>query len=242
LNGGRCSRASAAACAAAALSIVLVVQGCGLEQIIVLNPPDYYDVSDGLDYFKVRIDGDNDELLEFRGLEIYYRFYALADTPNVLLGTQSELAAAGFRRLASIEDRLSFIEYPLVKVASGDRGKPSTITFDFSPLGLATPALPFLEAVPDVTGDGLTLAETEFRRGILATDNLHKRFYHETDSGLGFKGSDADIAHLGLGPGDHEVLIALYALSYGKQDLTTTVYSRAVPLQYITVTIHVVAL
>lgn len=215
-----------------------LLHGCGLEDDPVLNPPSDPDVSDIYDYFAFRItenNGDAVEEPEFRGVEVYYKFYSSIAEVQSGLVTQSELVSAGFRRFASTDDRTTLIEYPLIPVPDGDRGKRATITLDFSPLGLVTPTQPLLTAVPDAAG--LTIPATEFRRGVgYSVDNTFKKFYSEDADG--FVKNDGDIPGLTTA-GDHDVYIALYALCYGKKDLASTIYSRALFLSPIEVTIHV---
>ncbi len=221
--------------------------GCGIEDIPVLNPPQFFDANDSFDYFAIRITESNDEgnlpedKADFLGVEVYYKFYGYGSLGSIQSGlaTHSEVVNAGFRRLASTADRESLVEYPLIKVPEADRGERATITLDFSPLQqYPTPGQPFLFAVPDTTG--LTIADTEFRRGVVyPVDDTFKKFYSDDDDG--FLPADADISTLGLAANtDHEVYIALYALSYGIDNQRfTTLYSRAVFLTSIQVTIHV---
>ncbi len=215
--------------------VAALLQGCGLETVVLLSSPGSGPPDETAKTFTIYLTTSNDEA-EFRGIEIFYKFYSALGSFEGGLATYSDVVAAHFLRLTSLRDAPTLQNLPLIPVDSGDRGKPSTITLDFSPL--ENNAIPVMRAVPDTTG--LTLADTEFRRAVVYNvTGQFKTFYSETDDG--FVHDDADISALGLSGGtDPVVYIGLYALSYGLQDLTTPIYSRAVPLSPISIPLHVV--
>ena len=115
--------------------LIAGLHGCGLETVLVLNPPGAGPTS-GIDLtFQVYLTGANDEQ-EFRGLEIFYKIYPPTTPIGSLqegLSTYSELVNNGFRRLYSVSDRRTNYSRPIIPVGPGERGD-STITIDFSPL------------------------------------------------------------------------------------------------------------
>jgi len=207
------------------------LHGCGLEATVSLNPPDYLLTDSLAAYFTIRIDEDNDED-ELRGIEFYYRFYPDAVSVNGGLATYSELVGSGFRRLASVTDTVNLIVRPLLLIdPPSKKGLWSDIKVDFGPLSLPTPAEPEMSATPpppDETPDeyegGLILSAFHFRRGVSDLDLTFKSFLDDV-----YAATDQDIDNeLGLVPGGpYEVYLALYALSFGKVDLTIDTYSRA---------------
>ncbi len=218
----------------AALAAALL-HGCGLETVVLLSAPGSGPPDETAKTFTIYLTASNNEL-EFRGIEIFYKFYPDLGSFEGGLATYGDVVAAGFRRLTSLRDAPTLQNLPLIPVDSGDRGMPSKITLDFSPL--ENKAVPVMSAVPVTTG--LTFANTEFRRAVVyGVTGLFKTFYSETDDG--FVHDDVDISALGLSAGTNPIVyIGLYALSYGLQDLTTPIYSRAVPLSPISIPLHVV--
>ena len=65
----------------------------------------------------------------------------------------------------------------------------------------------------------------QFRRGVWDTDDTFKSFADD------YLSTDPDISGITSGG----VRLVLYAISYGKQDLSTDAYSRAVPLTHVDV-------
>ncbi len=204
---------------------------CGLEENIpYLNPPYFLLRSPGSQYFQIKIKDDNDEEY-FRGVEFYYKFYHETDTNlEINLDTHDDLTAANFKRLSSSTDSINNYSKPLVFVPLADRGFESEITLDFSDIddpylyadpagvpGLDIPIIPHFELYRESTYIGGP------------NNNKCKPFNDmlTTDSDL------SDITQT-LSYGDTLTLL-LYAISYGKYDLTTKLYSKAVYLQYITI-------
>ena len=219
---------------------------CGLEDNIAsINPPEYSLTNDVYSYFKIKITADNDEDY-FRGIEFYYKFYGKDTSPSSLdinLDTHDDLVAANFKRLSSSTDSINNYEKPLVPVQYEDRGYESTITVDFSDFD--TNNHPYIYAVPD-SGNTIDLFDGKpYGLDIDQSDLLE--IYRETTYTEGIKYPqckpfndmdkyDTDLAHISQDFGSYpKFKILMYAISYGKYDLTTKLYSKAVWLQYITI-------
>jgi hypothetical protein len=224
----------------------VVLEGCGLEATVdALAPPDTVSggVSDQDDFFRFQIDSDNDEdgvskLVIFRGIEIYYRFYGDSSEANLGLTTQTELVSNLYQRMASTDDTRTLVQRPLIPVSASERGKQSTITLNFLPLSLATPAAPEIVAEPDEAGaleliSGTTAIEP--RRGAWDTNGDFKAFLDDYEHTPDDTTTDTDISAADFAtwpPASGTIWIAVYVLSYGKQgdDLLTDAYSKAVSL------------
>ena len=220
---------------------------CGLEDNIdSINPPHYSLTNIGEQYFQIKITDDNDEDY-FRGIEFYYKFYSKDTSPSLLeinLDTHDDLVAANFKRLSSSTDSINNYEKPLVPVQYEDRGYESTITVDFSDFD--TNNHPYIYAVPD-SGNTIDLFDGKpYGLDIDQSDLLE--IYRETTYSYGdinypyckpfndMNKDDSDLSHITQDfATEKELKILLYAISYGKYDLTTKLYSKAVCLQYINI-------
>ncbi len=207
--------------------LLTIVVACGLEFVLTLNPPEYVWTSVIDEYFSVRITDANDEQ-EFRGLEFYYKLYypvGPGSVPDSAINIRSfdDLLANGFKRLSSAGDSEGSVSRPLLKVPPGEpadpiRGKQSLITLDFADMENVEAS-----ATPEESG-AFTLADFELRRGVL--DSLTKEYKKFSD----FELTDGDVSSLPLPGLPAEVNLLIYALSFGKEDLSKNVYSRSVYL------------
>ena len=212
--------------------LLTIVAACGLEFVLTLAPPEYVWTSVIAEYFSLRITDANDEP-EFRGLEFYYKFYypvseAIPDSA-INIRSFDDLLANGFKRLSSADDREGSVSRPLLKVPQGDRGLQSLITLDFDYMDDVEAS-----ATPEESG-AFTLTDFELRRGVLDSLKEYKAF---DDFAL----SDSDVSSLGLSgtpPFSAEVNLLIYALSFGKEDLSTNVYSRSIYLLRIEIEIEI---
>ncbi len=213
-----------------------ILAGCGLQSILTLEPPDHVETYDIYDYFKVRIDSDNDEPA-FKGLEFYYKFFypsGAGSVPDSAINIRNfdDLLANGFKRLSSADDREGSVSRPLLYVDSGYRGKESFITVQF--IENVSGYIDTAEASATSDEGGFTLSNFELRRGVV--DSITKQYKSFED----FKLSDVDISSLGIsGTGIHTVDVVLYALSFGIADFSTNVYSKSVYLQKISIDIDI---
>ena len=230
MRGGFFSKAIFGAIPGAALASALLLSTCGLETVLTLAPPEFVATSDASDYFRIRITCDNDEP-EFRGVEFYYKLYdSGAVIPDADINHQKyeDVVSAGFTRIASSDDEPGDISKPLIKVPVSSRGKESEITValadidDVKAIGVPKESGAYEEA-------GLPL-----RRTVIDGEGNYKAF-NDFDEG------DADISGLGLDQSELEtgadVKMVLYTLSYGKENLSTPAFSRAVYLENIEITI-----
>ncbi|MCX7787167.1 MAG: hypothetical protein N2442_05680 [Spirochaetes bacterium] len=130
-----------------------ILVSCGLETYTYLYPLNtdtiYSDPTVG--YYKFTHNTDND-LDEFLGYEIFYKFYTpdsseiLSDRSsleNVYLATESPITVKRFSRLRlkRLSDHRLFDTRPLLEIPMEQRGTPWVFKFDFSPL-LKTPKEP----------------------------------------------------------------------------------------------------
>ena len=211
---------------------LLFLFSCGLEYILTLNPPDYVETSIANSYFKIRITDSNSEN-EFRGIELYYRIYGYSDS-NLPISFQDydELITNGFRRLSSISDTVDGVSKPLLKVPVESRGKESIITIDFEEvsIGKVSNGNVFISASPQESG-AYDLSIFPTRRGVTDTDGSYKKWDD-------FKASDPDISSQNFSI-DQRAKLLLYALSFGKEDISTVAYSKAVCLFNIEIEIRI---
>jgi hypothetical protein len=220
--------------------LILFVTSCGLYYITTLNPPQFVSFSDADNYFIFRTVGDHDDYLDdisFRGFELYYKIYLQGSTVDSNLLSLSELTSNGFKRIADSDDRINNISKPLIPIEhlpaafplETNRDDTFDITVDFDGLEEAIPSEPFAAADDPTLLPPVSFSIELRREGI--PDN---RIGHEDEFKpfSVFEEGDADISNdiWNAISGGSAVTIALYALSYGKQDLIIDVYSIAVYL------------
>jgi hypothetical protein len=210
------------------LLTVLLAAGCGLPQSYYLTPPATPTVWAGptRPYFEVISTTANSEP-EFRGFELYYKCYRIGELIQSSFGEtsrESDLLSAQFRPVCSQSDPSpSARGVPLIPIDIPDRGKSFTITVDFnSPL----------EATYKYTGPGTSNSVSV---GVLRYVSDGAGACKTFDS-IEFLATDIDISRIfaeAQAQSDPEFYIAMYAMSYGKQDLATTIWSSPVYLGYI---------
>ena len=154
----------------------------------------------------------------FRGIELYYRIVPVESEPERDLESREELAAAGFRRIASSTDD----DPPSLPLIDGpDAG--AVVTLDFSLIDIGKD--------PVAKWDG---GEVSLRRAVRSGTDDYKRFACDE-----FVLGDADIGTVTEELADPEncetVQLQLYALSYGATD-RFTVYSEPLNLRSIDLT------
>lgn len=230
------TRTSASTKAGLLAAVVFAVSACGLESIAALRPPGFVESSDIDNWFVIQLDGSYDPFV-FRGVEYYYRIYTKEATSLASdLETHSEVISNGFKRLNSPIDTTTQLERPLLPIGSGtvtltilgDLFVSGSNTYHAYITGPAAPINTILQARGLPENGAL-----EVRRGVADTNGKFKAW---DDFVLG----DDDIDGVVTGTGDdQEVQLALYAFNYGKEDIATRVYSRAVYLGNIFVDIDV---
>jgi hypothetical protein len=199
------------------LLIPLTLLSCGLERVLTLEPPEYILTSDASDFFAVRVPAVSHKYII--GVEFYYKFYpaSVGSIPSEVTNIRNfdELLTNGFLRISRATDKLGSVEKPYIEIPVGDRGKEVDITLDFADID---------NVVANVEGAFTTDPDPfPLRRGVADSQGEYKAFND-------FETSDADISSLGLSSLPADVNIILYALSFGREELDTIVYSRTVYL------------
>ena len=202
---------------------------CGLEYNLALNPPEYVGTSIVDSTFTLRITDANSES-EFRGLELYYKFYSRNDTElEINYSSHEQLGANGFRRINSDSDKPGNISLPLLKVPPEHRGFESTIDIDFSDLGDAG-----INAQGS-SADSLDLSNMPIRRGIVSDDQTSFRRFNEYEPYY----DDGDLLSVDQDfEGNDEIKLLMYAVSFGRQqDSLSPAYSKAICLFFIEISL-----
>jgi hypothetical protein len=214
---------------------------CGLEDNITsLNQPQFLQTSDGDKYFKLKITNSNNEE-ELRGLEFYYKFYDYSIPLSSLelnFETKDELVASNFKRLSSSTDSLNNFNKPLIPVFTTDydldgqnynfdyRGGEYIFTIDFSDMDD-----PYIYISPIDSEYGLTFDHFSIYREVVYTSGVNE---NECKPFNDMKNDDSDFSHITqLLNNNDEIYIVLYALTFGRYNVFTPIYSKAVCLEYI---------
>ncbi|MBN2533818.1 MAG: hypothetical protein JXB88_13060 [Spirochaetales bacterium] len=213
---------------------ILIVISCGIDEIPVLSRPQFKTNNEIDDYFEFKATEDNDED-EFRGFEVYYKFFSADAEGESAANYQSnytsvsEVEAAGFRRITYYIDsddcdKPTRILKPLIKVPLGMRGTATTLTINF---GEAIGKGPTYSISSDEE-DYISISALPIRRGIEDTEN--QGYYKGFDT---YKKTDIDVYGLGSIDPAKKVNILVYVLSYGIYNLSEQIYSDALCLGYI---------
>jgi hypothetical protein len=216
--------------------MLFLLVSCGLEEgIPVLSIPEYVGAYDIDRLFRFRITEDNGctdcEKTEpyFRGFEIYSRFFS--DNIDIQsynnFTTVNELESNTFKRISYYIDSENCdiptrILKPLIYIPSENRGYRSLVTLDFSDMSDV-----HIRAENEDT-QGLSSirgqTELEIRRGIEDTDD--PGYFKSFED---FKKTDLDVSGL-ASLLENRVYILIYVVSYGKFDLSETIYSETLCL------------
>jgi hypothetical protein len=215
---------------AALMLAALLAARCGLPSPYYLSPPaaPSSPASPTTPLFSV-ISTTNNSETEFRGFELYYKCYLSEADIEANFGSssfESNLRSAGFLPVCSEEDTSpSGHIVPLVPVDAADRGKPFTITIDFNPISSGSYPATYRYTRPDVG----TIVSKGVRRYVPDTSVACKTFDFAE-----FLTTDADYSRIGSSvPASGPFYIAIYALSYGLQDISTPIWSWPVYLGYV---------
>ncbi|MBN2443413.1 MAG: hypothetical protein JXJ04_18775 [Spirochaetales bacterium] len=222
---------------------------CGIDEIPVLSKPQKGNTSDTFNTFEFRITENNGCVEgcyktepDFLGFEIYYKFFSsdldgqnAANSQSNKL-TVNELESNSFRRISFYIndnncDKPTRIQKPLIPVPKDNRGKQSLITISFN--AMESTGNIYIKAVAEET-DGLSeirgVDELEIRRNIEDPEKLE--FFKSFED---FTTSDADVNGVGSLELEESLIILVYVLSYGKYNLSETIYSEALCLSWINV-------
>jgi hypothetical protein len=206
---------------------LVFLAGCGLERVTILLTAPIAAINAGVEYFQFDKTTTSDVEPEFRGFELYYRFYDFGVTPD-LVDTYEELIAAGYRRVNDATDTATNTPPPLIAIHASDRATAFTVIVDFS--SIQWPVYPdiYNETPPALSVD---IAVHDFRRAVtypLPDDSEFKRFSD-------FLPTDADIKGLNWDNFQDQASLDLYVLSYGWDiALSKRLYSEPVWLGTIT--------
>jgi hypothetical protein len=201
-------------------AVALSLAGCGLDFWPYLEPPgDPSEASPGTPLFYVLYQVTT--VQEFRGFEVYYKFYSSDQSRQTSLTTLEQLTAAGFHRMCSpgtlSMQGLPFV--PLIPVDWASEPLDFQIVLDFT---LSDP--PYMDyqgVVPP--------AYDEIRRTATDTQSNTKTFeLSELDE------SDVDLTDVNWDQvdSDKQLFLVIYALSYGLKDISIPLYSTARYLGY----------
>jgi hypothetical protein len=202
----------------ASVFLILLLNTCGLETFIQLNPPgNPVRLGDQFLFTKTLYNSEP----EFTGFDLYYRFFDSGVTPELDDIIQFEdLGIHGFRRIHGSSDNQGTLP-PLMYVQPGDRTPGAsppdndqfTLTVDFTG---KEPSLALVDPFPQIEGDGTAdvdfseIAHTDIRRDVWdESASAYKQFSD-------FSAGDADISQLSDDiAGGAAVQLVLYAVSYG---------------------------
>ncbi len=216
------------------LSLSLSLSGCGLEQFFIQLIPPEPNYQGGVQFFEFKkVTDDTNVEPEFRGFELYYRFFEVKES-IVFVNAFEEFAARGYRRVYSSSDRVGSISRPLIPVSDtgtpGDRERTFTVKVDFADV-TTDPDFPLIYDDADPKLDS-PIDVRDIRRGItydeIGQNTEYKRFWE-------FKSTDADISGIDWDSFQIQGKLVLYALSYGKDSISNRdLYSKPVWLGDIT--------
>jgi hypothetical protein len=224
------------------LFILFLCISCGIpDEIPVLSKPLKITESDIEDFFKFKAteeNGSSSEQPEFRGFEVYYKFFSINTDINTLENqsgytTTIELTINGFRRITYYInddecDNTTRVIKPLIKVPVGGTEASITINFkDENNVHVVSDPEDYIS----IPGAGTILP---IRRGI--EDDENSGFFKGFDT---FKTSDLDVIGISNLDVDKQVIIMVYVLSYGIFDLSQPIYSDALCLGNIEILITV---
>jgi hypothetical protein len=202
------------------LAAVSLLAGCGLEIVPDLDPPGIPTPASPLTpVFQVVYVVT--AVPEFRGYEVYYKFYSSDQAQEDGLATIGELTAAGFHRMCSpgtlSEQGIPY--QPLIPVNTADRAAGFLTELDF--WLLVSPYLDYQASVPPLY--------TGLRRS--ATDVLGET---KTFDEISLDQADSDLVGVNWAQVaiDHQLILVAYAISYGLYDLNQSLYSTARYLGY----------
>lgn len=201
---------------------LLTMAQCGLEYLPFLTPPT--SLGQAGKTFSVRKTAANDTESalewEYRGIELYYKFYLPSATLDNNLTELSELTTKKFHRISHPDDEENSIQKPLIDgtALAGD----VDFLIDMENMEITETSTPIVVV-------------SEIRRGVsYNSDEIgyypsFQRFLFEdfdaTDDDVGTSINDYIT---GISPGYITMLV--YALSYGKKDYSVDLYSEAVYL------------
>jgi hypothetical protein len=192
------------------LAAVSLIAACGLESVPVLDPPGFTDLTPTnqnsvLTNVPTVVD-------EFRGYELYYKFYLPGQDKQTSMTSVDQLIPAGFRRVCSDQSPVDSQIPPVILVDQLDRNTSVMTTLVFQDADIAAFAL-YAGAAPRT----VTL-----RRAV--EENGEPEYFRIS----AFDADDEDLASIWseVEAQGNELHLALYVMSNGLNGFSPTLYSE----------------
>jgi hypothetical protein len=233
-----------------------ILWGCGLPNYPSLNPPGQPSVlaSPGTPTFTINATTQNNEL-EFKGFELYYKFYATPDQIEQNLQNVLEYnlrTTYGYRPVCYQIDTFSatpptnlHVNKPLIYVQPGDRGTVFSVTITFPGLGspIQSPVAVLFNGAPYYSPKDAS-QPLSIRRNVGDTNSLSSTYGQpklfiaaDLADPSTYQSTDIDVQGIWGSVSGGVAYLAMYVMSYGVQDYTTDLYSTPVYLGYVQINI-----
>jgi hypothetical protein len=201
-------------------AVLLALAACGLDYWPYLEPPgDPTEALPGTPIFQVIYNVTS--VTEFRGFEVYYKFYSSDQTRQTGITTLEGLKAANYHRMCS-PGTLSMQGLPFVPLIPVDLlAEPLDFKTELDFRLTETPYMDYQGVVPPAD-DGIRRTATD---ALSETKTFAKSELKETDADL----TDVNWDQVDL---DNQLYLVIYALSYGLKDINIPLYSTARYLGY----------
>jgi hypothetical protein len=224
------------------LACAATLGGCGLPDQYYLQPPIAQATAPGL-YFAFlnpdHISGDSN--VTFKGYELYYQFYAdsisinsNAYDPNSTADVVSQLTSNKFLPVVSDIDSFPARSIPVVPVDAADIGTSFSVHVNINTVGTTDSNFSFSPVIVSPTGN--------LRRNVKGTNfylGFYKPFYSNSTYSGNYDPFDLDCSLIaGTINSTGTVYLAMYALSYGLQGISTPLRSIPVYLGYLQLQIN----
>jgi hypothetical protein len=226
---GRGAALRRALLAAVVASSALALSSCGLENLPYLLPPGYSDPATiGTPVYTVNNPSrDVNEVLVFRGFELYYKFFN-SETQTVDQNAQSGLSTReqivssyGFHRMCTEGTQTQVL--PFIPVDPADRGSVFDVQLDFSSVDTNSEAIMiYLGTVPPAPDPPYG----SIRREATESGGEPQTFAQDK-----LQAADDDMNGVTWPSAGQALNLVVYAISYGVQDYSP-VYSTARYLGY----------
>jgi hypothetical protein len=201
-------------------AVLLALAACGLDYWPYLEPPgDPTEALPGTPIFQVIYNVTS--VTEFRGFEVYYKFYSSDQTRQTGITTLEGLKAANYHRMCS-PGTLSMQGLPFVPLIPVDLpSEPLDFKTELDFRLSVTPYMDYQGVVPPAYV-GIRRTATD---ALSETKTFAKSELVETDADL----TDVNWDQVDL---DNQLYLVIYALSYGLKDINIPLYSTARYLGY----------
>jgi hypothetical protein len=248
------------------LPLILILPACGIESVSYLLPPQLADIDEPLSGESIFIflhnssnNASNHDVM--RGYEIYYKFYPVNQTTeyeneisqidanietNRIVGP-APLESSGYLRLYGKDpDDLNYqpdegtssLLPPLIPIS--DKDIDHRIELDFLFITESQPAKIFIkEESTDLNGNEIYITQNEIEAVRYVKNepegDLEPKFYtfYREDLTTEYTDFSEDL----VADDETEVLLSLYVLTHGKEDIFQDLYSEAVHLGRITINV-----